>query len=171
MDFERDATKKRLRKLVLNVEAKQGTADSWAEGAARLSGNRTKDAMLLGKALVEALNEASSSGGGGGGGGEAGAGSSTLVFECRGEQAACRALKAALGVQNLRQQWLLLAPAWGAVADVVAEKRGEERSAEGLLLAVGVAGAAGEAPSSPAGGSTAGEAPSSPAGGSTADAS
>jgi hypothetical protein len=59
-----------------------------------------------------------------------------VVLEARGEQAVTRALKAVLSLQAVQQGRLLLAPWAGPVVDVVAEKRGEQRLAGGLLLRV-----------------------------------
>lgn len=149
-DFELPDTKKRLRKLLVSVELVAAEARAADEGVAavegaaaggealhqpggggggdqaRMSANRTRELGVLCESLSAALSAA-----------PAGA-AAAMTIEARGEQAVCRALKAAMGVQQVRQQWLVLTPSWGPVADVVAENRGVQRTVEGLLLGVGL---------------------------------
>jgi hypothetical protein len=90
----------------------------------------------LGEASSSSSSSSSSTGSAAGDGSSSSSSSSCVVLEARGEQAITRALKAVLSVQAVQQGTLLIAPWAGPVVDVVAEKRGEQRLAGGLLLHV-----------------------------------
>jgi hypothetical protein len=135
-----DDQKRGLRKLTLHVKPTPAPLDEvvWTPGASNhLSTNRTRAVAELVEAMQGQLGEASSSSSSAGSAAADGSSSSCcVVLEMRGEQAVTRALKAVLSVQAVQQGTLLLAPWAGPVADVVAEKRGEQRLAGGLLLHV-----------------------------------
>jgi hypothetical protein len=143
-----DDQKRGLRKLTLHVTPTPAPLDEavWTPGASNhLSTNRTRAVAELVEAMQGQLGEASSSSSSSSTGSAAGdnsSSSSCVVLEARGEQAITRALKAVLSVQAVLQGTLLIAPWAGPVIDVVAEKRGEQRLAGGLLLHISWQGAA-----------------------------
>jgi hypothetical protein len=139
-----DDQKRGLRKLMLHLKPTPAPLDEgvWTPGASdHLSTNRMRAAAELVEAIQAQLGQASSSSAGSDPAAAADASSSSsssssscVVLEARGEQAVTRALKAVLSVQAVQQGTLLLSPWAGPVVDVVAEKRGEQRLAGGLLL-------------------------------------
>ncbi|KAF6251592.1 hypothetical protein COO60DRAFT_1558748 [Scenedesmus sp. NREL 46B-D3] len=139
-----DDQKRGLRKLTLHVKPASLGEEVWTPGAANhLSTNRTRAVAELVEAMQLQLGspsstgtEASSSAGAAAAGGSSSSSCGCVVLEARGEQAVTRALKAVLSVQAVQPGTLLLAPWAGPVVDVVAEKRGEQRLAGGLLLHV-----------------------------------
>uniref|UniRef100_A0A383WHQ0 Uncharacterized protein n=1 Tax=Tetradesmus obliquus TaxID=3088 RepID=A0A383WHQ0_TETOB len=146
-----DDQKRGLRKLTLHVQLTPAPVDEavWAPGAANhLSTNRIRAVAELVEAMQVQLgssgsNSADSSsaqsaaaGGSSSSSSSSSSGGGCVVLEARGEQAVTRALKAVLSLQAVQQGRLLLAPWAGPVVDVVAEKRGEQRTAGGLLLHV-----------------------------------
>lgn len=126
----KDDQKRRLNKLELQVQPAQQMDPALLQAGqpGSISTNRTTSiADILGlmqQQLLEPEDSSSSRV-------KAGA---VCVAEARGEQAVTRALKAALSLQAAAGQPLLLRPVAAKVVDIVAEKRGQEAVADGLLL-------------------------------------
>jgi hypothetical protein len=137
-----DDQKRGLRKLTLRVQLTSPVdEEQWTPGAPNhFSTNRTRAVAELVEAMQEQLqpaaNDISSSEPSAAPAAASSSSSSCVVLEARGEQAVARAMKAVLSLQAVQQGVLLLAPWAGPVVDVVAEKRGEQRLAGGLLLHV-----------------------------------
>jgi hypothetical protein len=117
-DVGDNATKQRLRKLLLTVvPVTERLITAEAEGVLQqLSAVKERKVAALCIGLEESLydREAPGSSSSGSMGSSEALGAAFLL--ARGEQSTCRAIKAVMGVQNARQEWLLLAPYWGPVA-------------------------------------------------------
>jgi hypothetical protein len=117
-----DDQKRSLKKLTLHIRIAEPVDPSlWEAGATNhISTNRTQNIGQVIELLQQLMGEPGSGG--------------AAVIEMRGEQAMTKAIKATLSLQAFWGAQVLLQPWRGDVVDVVAEKRGEQRLAGGLLL-------------------------------------
>eukprot|EP00877_Chromochloris_zofingiensis_P000765 jgi/Chrzof1/1068/Cz01g39010.t1 len=117
-DFELDEQKRSMKKVVWDVHQIPHDPEGSAGNMQRVSANRAQNY----KELLEAISTSLASPG------------MAVIVEARGERAVTRALKSVMSVQAVLGHPVLMTPARGPVVDVSAQKRGEAKTAAGMIL-------------------------------------